>query len=430
MMKVNLISLGCPKNLVDSEVILGKLGEAGYALTSLSKDADIIIINTCSFIDKARSESYEVISRLACQKSSSQKLIICGCLPQLEKRKLFLKYPQVDALLGSADFYKIEKVTRQLLNGESHLFSVNEPRFLYDSSFPRLLSTPSSYAYLKIAEGCSNRCSYCLIPYLRGKYRSRHPEDVVKEAKALVNLGVKELILIAQDTTFYGWDQGKKSSLLWLLEKFEGIDKLQWIRLLYTHPLHFTSSLIQMIADSEKICRYIDLPLQHTHNKILARMKRPKFELAEKLVAKLREDIPGLTLRTTFMVGFPGETKEHFNKLLKDVERLRFEWLGAFTYSSEKGTSAYTLTPRIPAKVKKGRYGALMELQQSITLDFNRARVGRVYSVLVDKEVEGHTEFQAPEIDGKVFLSKKHLPGQLFPGKILEVKDCYDLVSE
>ncbi len=429
-MKVNLISLGCPKNLVDSEVILGKLGQAGYALTSLSKDADIIIINTCSFIDKARSESYEVISRLACQKSSSQKLIICGCLPQLEKRKLFLKYPQIDALLGSADFYKIEKVTRQLLNGESHLFSVNEPRFLYDSSFPRLLSTPSSYAYLKIAEGCSNRCSYCLIPELRGKYRSRVPQDVVEEAKALVNLGVKELILIAQDTTFYGWDQGKKSSLLWLLEKLEGIDKLQWIRLLYTHPLHFTSSLIQMIADSEKICRYIDLPLQHTHNKILARMKRPKFELAEKLVAKLREDIPGLTLRTTFMVGFPGETKEHFNKLLKDVERLRFEWLGAFTYSPEKCTSAYTFPPRIPAKVKKGRYGAIMELQQSITLDFNRAKVGRVYPILVDKEVEGHTEFQAPEIDGKVFLSKKHLSGEFFQGKILEVKDCYDLVSE
>ncbi len=429
MMKVNLISLGCPKNLVDSEVILGKLGQAGYALTSSSKDADIIIINTCSFIDKARSESYEVISRLACQKSSLQKLIICGCLPQLEKRGLFLKYPQIDALLGSADFYRIEEVVGQLFNGESRLFLVNEPCFLYDSSFPRLLSTPSSYAYLKIAEGCSNRCSYCLIPELRGKYRSREPKDVVKEAKALVNLGVKELILIAQDTTFYGWDLGKKSSLLWLLEKLEKIDKLKWIRLLYTHPLHFTFPLIRMIADSKKICRYIDLPLQHTHNKILARMKRPRFELAEKLVAKLREDIPGVTLRTTFLVGFPGETKEHFNKLLKDIERLRFEWLGAFTYSSEKGTSAYSLTPRIPSKVKERRYRELMELQQSITSGFNRAKVGKIYPLLVDKKAEGHTEFQAPEIDGKVFLSKKHLPGELFQGKISQVKDCYDLVE-
>jgi len=416
--------------LVDSEVILGRLGEAGYTLTSLPKDADIIIINTCSFIDKARSESYQVISRIASQKSSSQKLIICGCLPQLKKRRLFLRYPQIDALLGSADFYKIDEIIHQLLHGKKRLFSVNEPRFLYDSSFPRLLSTPPSYAYLKIAEGCSNHCSYCLIPRLRGRYRSRPVEDVIKEAKALVGLEVKELILVAQDTTFYGWDRGEKSALIQLLKKLEKMNKLNWIRLLYAHPLHFTSSLTKRIANSEKICRYIDIPLQHTHNEILAKMRRPRFEVAERLIAKLRENIPGVTLRTTFMVGFPGEKDKHINKLLKDIERIRFEWLGAFIYSPEKGTLAYSLAPDIPSKIKKRRYGQLMQLQQSITLKFNQERAGRAYPILVDKENEGHTEFQAPEIDGKVFFKEKHLPGEFFSGKILQVKNCYDLVAE
>lgn len=429
-MKVNLISLGCSKNLVDSEVILGKLGEMGYILTSSLEDADIVIINTCSFIDKARKESYQVISQIISQKKSLQKLIVCGCLPQLEGQKLFFKYPQIDALLGSADFYRINKVIDQLLKDGKHLYTVNKPRFLYGSSFPRFLSTPSSYAYLKIAEGCSNHCSYCLIPRLRGKYRSRDPEDVIKEAKALVNMEVKELILIAQDTTFYGWDLGNKSALLYLLEQLEKIDKLKWIRLLYTHPSHFTSSLIQIIASSRKICHYIDLPLQHTHDEVLARMKRPRFQTAERLITELRENIPDLTLRTTFMVGFPGEKKEHFDKLLQDVERLRFEWLGVFTYSPEEKTPAYSLVPEVPVKVREKRYTQLMQLQQSITSDFNQKRIGKVYPILVDKEFEGHTQFQAPEIDGKILFKEKHPPGEFFQGRISRVKDCYDLVSE
>ncbi len=387
-MKVNLISLGCPKNLVDSEVILGKLGEVGYTLTPSAEDADIVIINTCSFIDKARRESYQVISRIISQKKSSQKLIVCGCLPQLEGRKLFFKFPQIDVLLGSADFYRIDKVISELGKGRSHLFSVNEPSFIYNSSFPRFLSTPPSYAYLKIAEGCSKRCSYCLIPQLRGKYRSREPQDVVKEARILVDWGVKELILIAQDTTFYG------------------------------------------IANSEKICPYIDLPLQHTDNKILAKMKRPEFQVAEKLIDKLRNNIPGLTLRTTLMVGFPGEGEEHFNKLLKDVERLRFEWLGVFTYSPQKDTPAYGLAPEVPANIKEKRYQELMQLQQAITYEFNEKRVGSICSMLVDKKNEGHTQFQTPEIDGKVFFAREHKPGQYFRERISLVKNCYDLLVE
>lgn len=429
-MKVNLISLGCPKNLVDSEVILGKLGEVGYALTPSAEDADIVIINTCSFIDKAIRESYQVISRIISQKKSSQKLIVCGCLPQLKGRKLFFKFPQIDVLLGSADFYRIDKVIIELGKGRSHLFSVNEPSFIYNSSFPRLLSTSPSYAYLKIAEGCSNRCSYCLIPQLRGKYRSREPQDVIKEARILVDWGVKELILIAQDTTFYGWDLDKKSSLIYLLEQLEKIDKLEWIRLLYTHPSHFTSSLTRVMANSEKICPYIDLPLQHTHNKILAKMKRPEFQVAEKLIDKLRNNIPGLTLRTTLMVGFPGEGKEHFNKLLKDVERLRFEWLGVFTYSPQKDTPAYGLAPEVPANIKEKRYQELMQLQQPITHKFNEKKVGSICSILVDKKNEGHTQFQTPEIDGKVFFAREHKPGQYFRERISLVKNCYDLLVE
>jgi len=360
-MKINLISLGCPKNLVDSEVILGRLGERGYSVTSFFKEADIIIINTCSFIKEARKESHQIISKIASQKSSLQKLIVCGCLPQLERRKLFARYPRIDALLGSADFYKIDEVINEILNGKNRLFSVNTPRFLYDSTFPRLLATPPSYAYLKIAEGCSNRCSYCLIPHLRGNYRSRDVDDVVKEARALADLGVQELILIAQDTTFYGKDLGGKYLLAPLLKKLEELNKIRWIRLLYTHPAHFDSSLVRVIANSNKVCRYLDIPLQHSHNEILTKMRRPEFEIAEKLIDQIRERIPGIVLRTTLMVGFPGEEEGHFRKLLRDVERIRFDWLGAFIYSPERGTPAYSLTPRVPSRVRKRRYKELLE---------------------------------------------------------------------
>ena len=429
-MKVNLISLGCPKNLVDSEVILGRLGEKGYSLTYLPEEADVVVVNTCSFIDKARREADRVISQISSQKRTSQKFIICGCLPQLEGRTLFLKYPQVDALLGSSDFHRIDKVLTDLFKGKEHLYSVNEPCFLYNSSFPRLLTTPPSYAYLKIAEGCSNRCSYCLVPRLRGKYRSRSVEDVLREAKALANLDVQELILIAQDITFYGWDLGQKSSLLLLLEGLEKIKKIKWIRLLYTHPEHFTSSLIKAIANSQKICKYVDLPIQHTHDEILALMRRPKFKTTERLVENLREKIPEIALRTSIIVGFPGEETKHFDKLLKDVERLKFDWLGAFTYSPEKGTPAYSIAPKISSQVKKKRYRQLMGLQQSITLKLNQKRVNNTYALLVDREKEGHCQFQAPEIDGKTLLQRKHLIGEIFLGKILAVNNVYDLVGE
>jgi len=434
-LKVNLISLGCPKNLIDSEVILGKLGEKGFILTSSSRVADIIIVNTCSFIKEAREESYQVISRIIREKSSRQKLIVCGCLPQLERRKLFYRFPQIDALLGSADFHKMEEVIESILTRGERVFLVSRPEFIYSSDFPRLVSTPPGYAYLKIAEGCSNRCSYCLIPYLRGNFRSREVEDLVKEAKNLAEMGVKELILVAQDTTYYGQDRGQPASLVLLLEKLEKIEGIEWIRMLYMHPFHFDFRLIELMQNSPRICKYLDIPLQHTHNEILKLMGRPPFEMAQKIIEQARESIPEVTLRTTLMVGFPGEKFHHFKKLLKDVERLQFDWLGVFTYSREKNTPAYSLPHQVSLQVKEKRKEELLLLQRSITLKKNQERVGKIYPVLVDfnpdsesREGEGHTPFQTPEIDGKIFFSGgRYSPGEIFQGRVLSVRDIFDL---
>ena len=432
-LKVNVISLGCSKNLVDSELILGRLGEKGCILVSSPKFADIIIINTCSFIKDARKESYDVIAREAKEKSAYQKLIVCGCLPQLEKRKLFYRFPEIDALLGSSDFYRIDEAVEKILQGE-RVFLVSTPKFIYNSGFSRLVSTPPGYAYLKIAEGCSNCCSYCLIPYLRGDFRSREVEDVVKEAKSLAKMGVKELILIAQDITYYGQDRGKSGELLRLLEKLEKIKGISWIRLLYLHPGHFDVGLIRFMRDSDKVCRYVDIPLQHTHDEILKMMNRPPFKVAQTLIEKIREAVPDVTLRTTFMVGFPGEKAYHFEKLMKDVENLEFDWLGVFTYSREKNTPAYFLPEQVHKKIKEKRKNELLLLQRAITLKKNKEKVGKIFPVIIDltnsdsEWGEGHTPFQTPEIDGKtLFIAKRFTPGQIFRGKVTSVKDFYDL---
>ena len=312
---------------------------------------------------------------------------------------------------------------------DQRVFSVNNPVFLYNSNWARLVSTPPGYAYLKIAEGCSNNCSYCLIPKLRGKFRSRPLKDVIKEAKNLARMGVKELILIAQDITFYGQDKGERYALSSLLKELELIDSIQWIRILYTHPAHFTHSLIHTLVNLKKVCRYIDLPLQHTHNAILRQMRRPSFETTLRIIEKLRGKIPKIVLRTTLMVGFPGEEACHFTKILKDVERIRFDWLGAFVYSPQKGTPAYSLNHQVSPKTKEDRYSKLMELQSFITQKKNEQRVGKNYPILVDKEKEGHTEFQAPEIDGKIVFQQKHSPGKIFEGKLAGLKDSFDLVN-
>ncbi|MBE0477854.1 30S ribosomal protein S12 methylthiotransferase RimO [Candidatus Aerophobetes bacterium] len=433
--KINLISLGCPKNLVDSEVILGRLGERGYILTSFFREADVVIINTCSFIKDARDESYRIISKILRQKSPRQKLIVCGCLPQLEKRKLFSKFSGIDALLGSADFYNIDKVVDDVLFKGERVFSISKPEFIYNSSFSRLISTPPGYTYLKIAEGCSNRCSYCLIPTLRGNFRSRDIDDVVKEAKELARMHIKELILTSQDTTFYGHDRDEKSYLTVLLKKLEKIKGIEWIRLLYLHPAHFDFKLIPLIKNSAKILSYIDLPFQHTQDEILKLMGRPPFNTALKIIEKIREVIPDATLRTTLMVGFPGEKEQHFEKLLKDVENLQFDWLGVFTYSREKKTPAYAFPDQVSPKVKEKRRKEVFRLQEKITYEKNKNRVGNIYPLMIDftsnlNEAEGHTIFQTPEIDGKTYLDKNYPAGVIIQAKVTEVKNIFDVLAD
>lgn len=420
---ISVISLGCPKNLVDSEIILGKLSR--YHLTQIPEDADIIIINTCSFIKDARRESYNVI-----KKFNKQKIIVTGCLPQLLGDKLFKKFPQIDAILGSADFYKIDNIIDRLFNGDKKIISIEEPTFIYNHLQPRLIST-SSYAYVKIADGCINYCSYCRIPQLRGKYRSREIKDIVQEVHKIRDLGIKEIILVAQDTTNYGIDKGNYllSELLCEIEKIDGIE---WIRLLYTHPAHLTDNLISIIKESKKLCKYIDIPIQHTHNEILKLMNRPTWDDTKYLIYKLKE--ANIVLRTTIIVGFPGEKEYHFKKLLKDVDEIKFDWLGAFIYSKEKGTPAAKLPNQVPENIKKERFKILMDRQRKITKEKNHSRIGKEFKILVDAIGEGHTEFQCPELDGKVIFSTSGTTkfhdvriGNFFTAKIKKVKNDYDL---
>jgi ribosomal protein S12 methylthiotransferase len=411
---------------VDSEVILGQLGTAGYCLTQFPKEADVIIVNTCSFIEPARAESRRIIDEIGAWKTASQKLIICGCLSQLYGKELLDTYPHVDALVGSSDFHEMRSVVDRLLDDETGIIEISVPTFIYDSSFPRLLSTPQSYAYLKIAEGCSNHCSYCRIPDLRGAYRSREIGDMINEVRSLVDMGVKEVVIIAQDTTNFGADR-KGYLLPSFLEALDGVNGLRWIRLLYTHPAHISDSLISVLSRSEKVCKYIDVPLQHTHPDVLRRMGRPDWESTRKLLDKLRERVPEIALRTTFLLGFPGEKESHFDKLLKDVEELEFDWMGAFTYSQEKGTRAAGFDDHVSDEVKEKRLKVLMELQHGITARKNQGRVGREVEVLVDAGNRGHTEFQSPESDGKTLFEDRLEPGQMFRGRVVRVVNGYDI---
>jgi len=429
MKTVNLISFGCPKNLVDSETLLGLLATDGYRFTADYRKADIIIINTCGFLKTAREEAYTAIKRAAAAKSAGQKLVVCGCLPQLEKGRILTKFPKIDALLGSSDFPLIIKVLSQLEGSGCagrKLTHISTPGFLI-SNEPKIFSTPKSYAYIKIADGCDNRCAYCLIPSLRGPYRSRQIQHIYNDVLAAAASGRKEVILIAQDTTLYGIDIYGKPAPAKLLNKLCTIPELKWIRLLYTHPAHFSDELINTIAGSPKIAKYIDVPIQHTSDIVLKNMGRPASKTIFETIENLRKKIPGIALRTTVMTGYPGETDRHFEQLLNDIRQLQFDWLGAFTYSPEKGTKAYLTKGRIPERVQKQRLAKLMKLQQKITFDKNRVLVGKRLEVLVDNPKFGHLETQAPEIDGKVIFTKPQKEGALIKAKITGVKGAYDL---
>ncbi len=418
-----LISLGCPKNLVDSEVMLGILGRNGYIVSGDPDKSDIIIINTCSFIKPAREESQSVIEEFLDKKNSQQILIVTGCLPQLEKRRLLELYPEIDGVLGSGDFPKIVDAIKELHKHRCKYYRVSTPRFIQSHQDSRLVTTPPSYAYLKISEGCSHACSFCIIPRLRGRYRSRPMENILKEARQIASLGFKELILVGQDTTAYGIDKYGKSKLPELLKRLDKVEGIEWIRFLYSYPTGISRELIRVMRDSEKVCRYIDLPLQHTDEEILKRMRRPSFGYTKRAIDNLKKDIPDITLRSSFIVGFPGETEKRFKKLLSDIRSLSLDWAGFFLFSPERG-----LESDIPLKAIRDRYRELSMVQREITVEKNKMRLRKRFPILIDSPKEAHTQFQAPEIDGKILLKKRHRPGALIRKRIEKTKGWYDLV--
>jgi ribosomal protein S12 methylthiotransferase len=434
---VSLVSLGCPKNLVDSEVILGLLSKAGYSIVPRPSDAEIIIVNTCSFIQDATKEAIETILQLSRYKERgrSRLLVVSGCLPQRYGRSLEEEFPEVDFFVGTGDFQNLPEILSRKQKPRSFL---SKPPFLYDEKTPRILSTPSFYAYLKIAEGCSNLCTFCTVPKIRGLYRSRKSLSVIKEARRLADQGVREIILIAQDTTAYGRDLGDGTNLEKLLKGLIKVDGLRWIRLLYAYPQadYFSKGFLELMANEEKICPYLDLPLQHIDDEILKRMgRKTRGHEIYSLLEKIRATLPEVSLRTSLIVGFPGERERHFKALLDFIEEAQFDHLGAFKYSPEEETPASYLHGSVPEGVKEERLGVLMDLQRKISLKKHRAMVGRSVEVLVEerdrrkKLLRGRLKTQAPEIDGSVFLKGKARPGDWVEARITKALP-YDLIGQ
>lgn len=432
-MKIGVVSLGCPKNLVDSETMLGLIHEEKYEITNDPSEAEIIIVNTCGFIESAKEESINTILQMAeYKKSGSCKyIIVTGCLSQRYAEDLFNELPEADAIAGVEVYDEIGSIIKRVMNGERFIMlERSKPDVIYTSKetfLPRILTTPSYTAYLKIAEGCDNCCSYCAIPKIRGPYRSKPVEQVLKEAKALADNGVKELIVVAQDTTRYGEDlPGGKLLLADLLKELNKIESLKWIRVMYCYPNNFTDELIETFASLDKVCKYVDLPLQHASNRLLASMNRyDTREEVETLLAKLRKRIPGIVIRTTFIVGFPGETDADFEELKEFVEQQRFENAGVFAYSQEEGTVAGAMPNQIPDEIKQERYHELMALQAQISEEIHKDTEGQTLEVLVEGIEEdgsglhyGRSYREAPDIDGLVFIEN---PGDIKPGCFVKV---------
>jgi len=448
-MKIGMISLGCPKNLVDSEVMLGLAQEQGHTLTGDAAEADVIVVNTCAFIDKAKQESIDAILEMAEHKKTGacRTLVVAGCMAERYREELQAQIPEIDAVIGTGEVPRIVDAigprTIPLLRKNGEPVSPPDhgrPTYLYDASTPRLLATPRHYAYLKIAEGCDYTCAFCIIPTLRGSYRSRSHASVIEEAKRLADRGVKELLLVSQDTSFYGIDRGERGALASLLRDLNLIDGLSWIRLLYLYPTTVRDDVLDAIAESEKVCRYIDLPLQHAADRVLARMRRPGTRAGyERLLGRIRDRVPGVALRTTFIVGFPGETTEDYAELESFVRTVEFDHLGVFTYSHEEGTSAGQLDDDVPAAEKARRQAGLMRLQRRIVDRTLRGRVGERVRVLVDGPASDHDlvlrgrlEGQAPDIDSLVYLTECD-PSSLTAGQMIEAEIVagrgYDLVA-
>lgn len=435
-----MVSLGCPKNLVDAEVMLGYLGKEGYEITTDEHEADIIIVNTCSFIKEAKQESIDTILDLADRKhdANCKLLVVTGCLPQRYQQMLAKELPEVDIFVGTGDYPKIAEIIAAKRGTEGQIHYIGDPNYLYDVEMPRMQSSPRYYSYLKIAEGCSNCCSYCVIPSLRGGFRSRPLNLVMEEARRLVGGGVKELNLIAQDITVYGSDLGNGVTLETLLQELVQIAGLRWIRLLYAYPDGITAGLIKLLKNEEKICKYLDIPLQHISDPVLQRMNRRSSEAQiRELVAKLRSEVPDIALRTSLIVGFPGETDEDFKKLCHFVEEVQFDRLGVFCYSKEEGTPAAEMPDQVSERIKKERYKKLMQLQARLSFKRNRRLMDTVEEVIVEgvsEETElllkGRSSRQAPDIDGMVYITS----GQANIGDIVRLKitdsSDYDLIGE
>ncbi len=468
--KVGFVSLGCPKNLVDSEVMMGMLAQAGATLVSGAEEADVIVVNTCSFIASAQQESVNTILEMAKHKTEgrARKLVVAGCLVERFRNEIQQNIPEVDAVVGTGELEGILAAagvasapsSNSLLNilqsrpeGEARAaqgrFSreswngaiADLPNYLYDEATPRVLATPRHTAYIKIAEGCDHPCTFCIIPQLRGKFRSRRFESVIAEAERLALAGVREVTLIGQDTTCYGEDFGLTDGLALLLEKLAGIEPLRWIRFLYAYPNKITGRLLETIAAHDKICSYIDVPLQHASPTVLKRMKRGAgADIFLRSIEKMRRTIPGVTLRTSFIVGFPGETENEFEELCQFVRDSEFDWMGAFGYSDQDGADAFSLEKKLPEREIERRRKHLMQIQRKISKRKKKALVGQEFDLVLegvsdesDLLLEGRTPMHAPEIDGKVFVNDvpdglEPKTGEFYRCQVTETHD-YDLVA-
>jgi ribosomal protein S12 methylthiotransferase len=440
-MKVGFVSLGCPKNLVDGEVMLGMAQQAGHEITPDAKDADVLVVNTCAFIDNAKRESIDAILEMAEMKrhGKASRLVVTGCLAERYREELRKEIPEIDALLGTGELPGIVEALQGRSPQAQPLRLYKKPTYLYDASTPRVMTTPRHFAYVKVAEGCDYTCAFCIIPTLRGEYRSRTRESIVAEARGLAARGVSELLLISQDTTFYGIDRQERGALAALLRELNTIDGLRWIRLLYLYPTTITDDVLAAMAECEKVCRYVDLPLQHASAAVLKRMRRPGNRTTyDALLARIRSRVPGVTLRTTFIVGFPGETDAEFAELEAFVEDTQFDHVGVFTYSHEEGTRAYAATDDVPAATKKKRRDAIMKRQQRIVAARQATLLGTDVSVLIDGPspehalvVQGRLEGQAPEIDPVVYLTdcdpSAFAAGDLIRARVVGARG-YDIV--
>lgn len=438
-MKILFVSLGCDKNLVDSEVMIGLLGKKGFSFTDDETEADVIVINTCCFINDAKEESINTILEMAeyRKEGSCKALIVAGCLAQRYKQEIVDEIPEVDAVLGTTTYDAIVETVEKVLEGQKELHFEDIDRLVPEQEGARTLTTGGHYAYLKIAEGCDKHCTYCIIPKVRGNYRSVPMEQLLKEARGLAEGGVKELILVAQETTLYGKDIYGEKKLPELLKKLAKIGGIQWIRVLYCYPEEITEELIQVMKEEPKICHYLDLPIQHASDGILKRMGRrtTKQELVD-IIGKLRKEIPDIALRTTLITGFPGETQEQHEELMAFVDEMEFERLGVFTYSPEEDTPAATMPDQIPEEVKELRQAELMELQQEIAFEKAEDMIGRELLVMIEGKVVdenafvGRTYMDAPNVDGLIFVTADQ---ELMSGDFARVKvtgaNEYDLIG-